>query len=422
MSDVKEKVCEVSVEDWTFEEHDKLKRGIVAKQFSSIILSNAFINIEHKGLVVALDSSWGTGKTSFIHMWKNMLGDKYEEQKLNTVYYNAWENDDYEHALVPIIAETYKNDGRKKIIAKKAAKVILMSLGEQVIRNKTGIDVKEITSNIEESITNNYEKHKQNKSEFKKELSKLTDNGDKVIIFIDELDRCRPKFAIETLEAIKHYLDIDNMIFVFSVDMEQLSHSIATLYGQNMDASGYLARFFDLQLRLPEPSYERYINFLNRINVALVHDCIYNTRVTFKKISIILKLSLRDINHIYQNIKHFILLYKITSTDKAEIYLFLIALKYKNPSMLYTILHENYINYTNSTNVRVKKIDEDYYKINDSISEFLRKFHLGTMNTEFIQIADKYNRFKVDNDYDHMEPVYRYIERKLEFLNYIKHD
>ena len=89
-------------------------------------------------------------------------------------------------------------------------------------------------------------KFKEVMSEYQKE------NGKKIIFFIDELDRCRPTFAIELLEVIKHLFNIDNCIFIISIDKEQLSHSVSTIYGQNMDTIGYLRRFFDLDYRLPK--------------------------------------------------------------------------------------------------------------------------------------------------------------------------
>ena len=53
----------------------------------------------------------------------------------------------------------------------------------------------------------------------------------RLLIFIDELDRCRPTFAIETLEVVKHFFNVPNVVFVFSLDMNQLQKSIKTIYG-----------------------------------------------------------------------------------------------------------------------------------------------------------------------------------------------
>ena len=80
----------------------------------------------------------------------------------------------------------------------------------------------------------------------------IVENVQKLVIFIDELDRCRPNFAIEMLERIKHYFDDDRIIFVASVNREQLIHSISKYYGTNFDSTGYLDKFFDRNVYLPK--------------------------------------------------------------------------------------------------------------------------------------------------------------------------
>ena len=75
----------------------------------------------------------------------------------------------------------------------------------------------------------------------------------KVIILVDELDRCRPIYAIELLERVKHLFDTEGIVFVLGVDRKQLSHSVKALYGATFDAAGYLRRFIDIDYKLPLP-------------------------------------------------------------------------------------------------------------------------------------------------------------------------
>ena len=79
----------------------------------------------------------------------------------------------------------------------------------------------------------------------------LPERGNRLVIFIDELDRCKPTYAIKLLEQIKHYMMNDQITFVFSVNFEQLQHTIKCYYGADFDASRYLDRFFDLRIELP---------------------------------------------------------------------------------------------------------------------------------------------------------------------------
>ena len=81
-----------------------------------------------------------------------------------------------------------------------------------------------------------------------------------LIVVIDELDRCRPSYAVELLEVAKHLFAVDRIIFVLAVNRSELAHSIKALYGGDFDAVGYLRRFFDVDFRLPDPERKAFIN------------------------------------------------------------------------------------------------------------------------------------------------------------------
>ena len=89
-----------------------------------------------------------------------------------------------------------------------------------------------MSETIAQEVIDNYSKDKLVKDEFKKAIEELLsaiDDKEKIkekqpfVIFIDELDRCRPLYAIELLERIKHIFGIDGLIFVLSIDKEQLA-------------------------------------------------------------------------------------------------------------------------------------------------------------------------------------------------------
>ena len=83
-----------------------------------------------------------------------------------------------------------------------------------------------------------------------------------LIIMIDELDRCRPSYAIELLEMAKHLFSVDHVIFVLAVNRTELAHSVKAMYGSGFDAEGYLRRFIDLDFQLPAPDRERFVTEL----------------------------------------------------------------------------------------------------------------------------------------------------------------
>ena len=78
-------------------------------------------------------------------------------------------------------------------------------------------------------------------------------------ILIDELDRCRPSYAVEMLETIKHIFDIPKVVFVLATDTEQLQHAIKVIYGDGFDAQNYLGRFFMRRFNLPLVSTKVFI-------------------------------------------------------------------------------------------------------------------------------------------------------------------
>jgi hypothetical protein len=84
----------------------------------------------------------------------------------------------------------------------------------------------------------------------KKELS------NPAFVFIDELDRCRPSYAVEMLETIKHIFDIPGVVFVVATDTEQLQHAVKAIYGVGFDARVYLSRFFNSRFSLKAPNLE----------------------------------------------------------------------------------------------------------------------------------------------------------------------
>ena len=254
--------------------YDKLNRREVAESLS-ILINNIKIPF-----VIGIDSYWGSGKTTFIKMWRQSLVN----DKIPTIYYNAWENDFSSSALISLLGEIDKGleelkitasrrkkleeklNGAKKIgvdLVKRGIPVALKVLTSGAIDNQAiETAISEFSEEYSKDLINKYEKAKNSISSFRKKIHafiKETTKGSTIfankpfIIFIDELDRCRPNFALEILEKAKHLFNIDGIIFILSFEKEHLGNQIKTIYGNEMDVDGYLRRFFDLTYKLPEP-------------------------------------------------------------------------------------------------------------------------------------------------------------------------
>jgi len=90
-------------------------------------------------------------------------------------------------------------------------------------------------------------------------LAALPEHQGNLIIFIDELDRCRPTYSVELLERIKHLFDVDQIVFVLAINRNQLGKSIQGVYGASFDGFNYLRRFIDMDYRLATPDVASYV-------------------------------------------------------------------------------------------------------------------------------------------------------------------
>lgn len=214
--------------------------------------------------VLAVDGEWGAGKTSFLKLWNQHLRVSEEFQ---VVYYNAWRTDYAMHPLVPLIDEIERmprTESRSKITqlrdrirvwflsrtAKKLSRILACLPGWP------GEIVRLIMMRTPRSA---YRQTTKQIERLKKRITKITNDRQKLIVFVDELDRCRPSYALEFLEVSKHIFDIDNVIFVLAVNQAQVECAVRALYGADLDSSRYLRRFFDHTISLGRPDRAGFI-------------------------------------------------------------------------------------------------------------------------------------------------------------------
>lgn len=252
-------------------EGDPFKNCALDRKKYADILTDIVSVYSKSGCVLALNGEWGSGKTTFVKMWKQQL----EKEKFKTLYFNAWESDYTTDPLIAMLSEfkslKSKNSNYKKLIS--AGGRIALSAGvviiKDLIKKTTGVDsdaigaaVNEI-SNIGNDYLAEYEKQKSSFEEFKKYLKKFVESnvseGKPIVFFVDELDRCNPTYAVKVLERIKHLFDIPQIVFVLAVNKKQLGCAIQGYFGSNqMNANAYLRRFIDIEYTLPEPDMEKY--------------------------------------------------------------------------------------------------------------------------------------------------------------------
>jgi hypothetical protein len=211
------------------------------------------------------------------------------KEKHPVVYIDAWKQDYSDDPMLTVVSsiisalEVHLPDGNKEAIAiknkatrffKAAAPLLVKGL----IKKATGMNVDEIEPRDEEASegTDLYNLSSEagaalakclvdDHNEKLKTVKYLRDDIKSLIgaidptknlespafIFIDELDRCRPSYAVEMLEVIKHFFELENIVFVVATDTAQLQHAVKAVYGEGFDAQTYLGRFFRRRYSLP---------------------------------------------------------------------------------------------------------------------------------------------------------------------------
>ncbi len=246
------------------------------KKYATILTS--IVNSYSDGFVLAINNKWGTGKTTFVKMWEQSLKDK----KFQTVYFNAWENDFENNPLVALMGElkniVKKEDNKEfkklaekgAVLVKNIAPLLVKSIAEKYLDSKLLIEglekLTEGVSEIFEKEVDEYANRKKGIIEFKKSLEefiKSTNQVKPLIFIIDELDRCRPDYAISVLEQIKHFFTVPGIVFILSIDKIQLGNAVKGVYGsEHIDSDEYLRRFIDIEYSIPEPEPRNYCKYL----------------------------------------------------------------------------------------------------------------------------------------------------------------
>jgi len=236
------------------------------KQYAEVLTS--IVNNYKEGFVLAINNKWGTGKTTFVKMWQQHL----KNNGYQTLYFNAWENDFQEEVIIALLSELEELREKdqenfdkllektatflKKVVPAAIKGAVSKAVGEEAVGEIAAAAMEFTTEEVEQHIATFNEK-KKGITDFRNILEKFVDkvDNDKPVVFIiDELDRCRPDYAVKVLEQVKHLFSVPGIVFVLSIDKVQLGHAIRGVYGSDrINADEYLRRFIDLEYIIPRP-------------------------------------------------------------------------------------------------------------------------------------------------------------------------
>lgn len=324
-------------------------------------LTNLVTNVEQP-LVITLDGPWGSGKSTFAKQWAGLL----RQRGLPVILFDAFANDHQDDAFIALSAEIMAQAQdlkgpkplRKEFVAtaKKVGSVLAPMAARTGFRLLTaGMVSGDDLTNMEEAlkatsddagallesaIGERLERAEQDRDSldaFRDALKKLAlglsqkaakggeENPQGPLVFvIDELDRCRPPFALNVLERIKHLFSVEGVCFVLVTNFSQMEAAVCGTYGTETQARSYLDKFFNL--RVSTPPYPtrgdqtrpnaRYISYLWEIMGLETGDQYYDRSLInmVQRIAEKFQLHLRDLEKIAGHISIF-----LTATNANQI-------------------------------------------------------------------------------------------------------
>ncbi|MCX9134418.1 KAP family NTPase [Aeromonas veronii] len=254
---------------------DRLDRARYAEFLTNYLAAEG----KQRNYVLNLNAEWGAGKTWFIKRWYMELKAHYP-----TVYIDAWQQDFSDDPLLTVISSIIDQlrdatgnkvaipDGIKsKLLGllKVGGKLVLKSAIKKAGWEDSDFSVEgEDADKLVDTLCSNHKERYESIQYLKQEIRQWVEGAVGLsegeldypaFILIDELDRCRPSYAVEMLETIKHIFDIPGVVFVLATDTEQLQHAIKVIYGDGFDAESYLGRFFHRRFTLGSISRREFI-------------------------------------------------------------------------------------------------------------------------------------------------------------------
>jgi hypothetical protein len=321
----------VDITTLTFDERDEFRRKSIAEKVISLLKSEIDIS------PMVIDGSWGTGKTEFCHKLINLM---HGNDSHHLIYIDAFKADHADEPLMTVLAEVIKvlpDDESKQGFMKKALPAVRYSLkasAKAVVSHVLKQDFADVADDFDkeiqktadkaidstvESVLKDHIKADKNLKALQTALAEIAATKP-IILFVDELDRCRPNFAVDMLEIIKHTFDVEGVNFVLITNTQQLKASVNHCYGHAVDAQRYLDKFVKFTVALPETveinghresiaSIEHYNNLVRNnplLEELKLFEC--GSIRTIEALIIANRLSLREVETVVRHIEIYVTL------------------------------------------------------------------------------------------------------------------
>lgn len=218
---------------------------------------------------ILVDGAWGVGKTTFLRMWTASM----RKEGRPVVEINAWKGD-YEDAPFDNIVRQFERElvQFRKLHSKWKRAVARIPLLRtvalfEVWAQAHGIYTLVLVANVVKALrqaARSSPSEEQRMNNLKANLGGAArrhwkKSRNSLVLVIDELDRCRPDYALRFLETMKHVFEVDYVTFVVGANAQELAHAVTGVYGADFDGAGYIERFFDIKLHLPIGDRRKFI-------------------------------------------------------------------------------------------------------------------------------------------------------------------
>ena len=258
-------VNELEKDIWRDDQLD-IKENVIG--FAHILEQEKYIK-NGTSKVYSISAEFGIGKTFFCERLQDVL----RQDGVPVSMLNIWKMDFYENPLIPILIklqEVYIKNNKIRVWVSNRLKFggRLISWIIKKSLKYCGFNIDKLAKLYKQlkpskiSLYNSYIEYEEQLYKTKNFLASWAKRINKpIVIIIDELDRCRPDYAVKTLEMLKHFFDIPGFVFVLAIDETQLKCSVEKLFGtKNFD--GYKRKFINNSFMLPKPDIVKFTDFL----------------------------------------------------------------------------------------------------------------------------------------------------------------
>ena len=248
----------------SFNTRDEYQRKPIAEKVITLLASDIAVS------PMVIDGGWGTGKTEFCLKLIDLI-DTSDPKPFIPIYVDAFKADHADQPLMTLLAavlEKLPDSDSKTTLKQKAIPMLrfgMKTAGKAALSWLLKANPDDLAEGMQDEIKNagnnaidhSVEALLEDHIEAEKNLQTLRSALEKVaseqpiVLFVDELDRCRPDFAVALLEVIKHIFDVEGVKFVLITNTQQLKAAINHSYGNDVDAQRYLDKFLAFKLNLP---------------------------------------------------------------------------------------------------------------------------------------------------------------------------